>query len=69
MGISFDSILLPISHTGYHHIKTDKAKWMKIGAAWPHQDGNGFSVELELMPVQAVRIHLREVIEKEAPQS
>ena len=46
---------------------SDKAKWTKIGAAWPHQDGKGFSVELEVMPVAGGRIHLREVTEKEMP--
>jgi len=44
---------------------TDKAKWMKIETARPHQDGKGFSVELELMPVQGGGINLREVTEKE----
>ena len=40
----------------------------EIGAAWSQQDGNGFSVELELMPVQAGKF-LREVTAKEEPQS
>jgi len=46
---------------------SNKAKWTKIGDVWPHNDDKGFSVELELMPVQNGRIHLREVTAKEAP--
>ena len=40
-----------------------KGIWTKIGAAWPHRDGKGFSVELELIPVasgDALSITLRE---------
>ena len=45
----------PLSHYAYYAKDidgNDKAKWAKIGAAWPHQDGKGLSVELELMPVR-----------------
>ncbi len=29
----------------------DKAFWTKIGAAWAHEDGNGFNVTLTAMPI------------------
>lgn len=35
-----------------------KAFWTRIGAAWPHQNGNGFTVQLDCYPVDG-RIVLR----------
>ena len=29
--------------------KTQK-KWTRIGAAWPHEDGEGFNVQIDVMP-------------------
>lgn len=37
----------------------DKAFWTRIGAAWAHQDGNGLTVQLDLVPVNGGRIVLR----------
>jgi hypothetical protein len=31
--------------------KGQKAIWTKIGAAWPHSSGTGFSIELDAFPV------------------
>ena len=31
--------------------KNQKAIWTRIGAAWPHNSGPGFSIELEALPV------------------
>lgn len=28
-----------------------KAKWTAIGAAWPNHDGEGFSVQLDALPL------------------
>jgi hypothetical protein len=28
-----------------------KAIWTRIGAAWPHEKGKGFTIELEAFPV------------------
>lgn len=36
-----------------------KAFWTRIGAAWLHDDGNGQSLQLDLMPVGGGRIVLR----------
>ena len=30
--------------------KDDKAHWVRIGAAWPHKDGKGMSLQLDLLP-------------------
>lgn len=43
----------------YHVPDRENAYWTKIGAAWPHKDGKGFSLELELMPTASARITLR----------
>lgn len=29
----------------------DRAFWAKVGAAWPHQDGEGFNVSLTALPI------------------
>ncbi|HOY78373.1 MAG TPA: sigma factor [Hyphomonadaceae bacterium] len=36
----------------------EKAFWSRIGAAWPHKDGNGFSIKLESFPLNG-RIQMR----------
>jgi hypothetical protein len=28
-----------------------KAFWLKIGAAWPHESGKGFNVNLDALPI------------------
>mgnify|MGYP001344927372 CR=1 FL=1 len=40
-----------------------KAFWTRIGSAWPHQDGQGFNVQLECLPLDG-RITLRIPSEK-----
>jgi hypothetical protein len=35
-----------------------KGFWTRIGSAWPHQDGKGFNVQLEVVPLDG-RITLR----------
>lgn len=37
----------------------DKSFWTRIGAAWQHEDRNGLTLQLELVPVGAGRIVLR----------
>lgn len=36
----------------------DKARWTPIGAAWPHDDGNGYNVTLVAVPLNG-RLVLR----------
>jgi len=31
--------------------RNQKAIWTKIGAAWPHEKGKGFTIELEAFPI------------------
>lgn len=37
----------------------ENARWVEIGAAWPHQDGKGFAIDLDALPLEG-RIVLRE---------
>ena len=37
----------------------DSAFWTKVGAAWSHEDGKGFSITLSCMPLNG-RLTLRE---------
>jgi hypothetical protein len=43
----------------------DKAFWTKVGAAWQHDDGQGFNLSLTALPVNG-RLVLRKPTEKEA---
>jgi hypothetical protein len=43
----------------------DSAFWTKIGAAWPHQDGKGFNIQLSCMPLNG-RLVVREPKAEEA---
>lgn len=40
-----------------------KGFWTRIGSAWPHADGNGFNVQLDVVPLDG-RITLRVATEK-----
>lgn len=35
-----------------------KSYWTRIGAAWPHNDGEGFNIQLECVPLDG-RVTLR----------
>lgn len=40
------------SHAVYHvEGEGQKKFWTKIGAAWPHDDGEGFNINLTCLPV------------------
>jgi len=53
------------SHIVYHVRDTQDGKgfWTRIGAAWPHSDGKGFNVQIDLLPPDG-RITLRIPSEK-----
>jgi hypothetical protein len=48
--------------------KTKKAIWTRIGAAWPFENGKGFSVELEALPIDG-RLVLAEPKQDDAAQA
>jgi hypothetical protein len=39
----------------------EKAYWTQIGAAWQNQDGKGFNIKLNLLPLDGTEIVMREV--------
>jgi hypothetical protein len=39
--------------------RDDKAFWTRIGAAWDHKDGEGLTLQLDLVPTGTGRIVLR----------
>jgi hypothetical protein len=54
------------SHIAYHvrdRGEGKKAFWTRIGSAWAHADGKGFSIQIENVPLDG-RITLRVASEK-----
>jgi hypothetical protein len=53
------------SHIVYHvrDREGQKAIFTRIGAAWPHKDGNGFNIQIETIPLDG-RITLRVASDK-----
>jgi hypothetical protein len=53
------------SHVAYHVREREgqKAIFTRIGASWPHKDGNGFNIQIESVPLDG-RITLRVASEK-----
>ena len=39
--------------------RRDRKFWTRIGAAWNHEDGEGLTLQLDLMPITTGRIVLR----------
>ncbi len=42
-----------------------KSVWTRVGAAWPHADGQGFNVQIECVPLDG-RLSLRVITERDA---
>lgn len=42
----------------------DSSNWDEIGAAWPHQDGKGFSLKLAYLPLNGADLSLRVATDK-----
>ena len=47
------------AYIAYHVPDRRNAHWARIGAAWPHKDGKGFNLKLELLPADGGNITLR----------
>ncbi len=41
-------------------VGTEKSSWTQIGAAWANGDGKGFSIKLNLLPLDGSDIVMRE---------
>ncbi len=44
--------------------KGDNSFWTKVGAAWPHRDGKGLSLQLSVIPISG-QIVLRQPLLKQ----
>jgi len=53
----------------YHVPERENAPWTRIGAAWTHQDGEGYTLQLELVPMAGGRIVLRKFEPKAEAQA
>lgn len=53
------------THIAYHVRDRERGKgfWTRIGSAWPHADGHGFNLQLDVVPLDG-RITLRIATEK-----
>lgn len=53
-------------YIAYHvrHRESGKGYWTRIGSAWPHADGKGFNLRIDIMPLDG-RITLRLLSESE----
>ena len=48
------------THTLFHVTgEGDDQNWNLIGAAWAHQDGKGFNLDLEMIPMKPGRFVVR----------
>ena len=53
-----------VKDTGAGENGEKRGVWTKVGAAWPNKDGKGFSVVLDVVPLDG-RLMLREPLEKD----
>jgi hypothetical protein len=42
--------------------------WLKIGALWPHKDGKGYSMKLDLLPRGDAELVIRTIEDKQTAQ-
>ncbi len=55
---------LPINTVNHFRNRENrKGFWTRIGSAWAHKDGNGFNIQVEIVPLDG-RITLRVATEK-----
>ena len=54
------------THTLFHVTgEGDAQNWTRIGAAWAHQDGKGFNLDVEMIPMKPGRFVVREAKPKQ----
>ena len=55
------------THIAYHvkDIGKDDSIWTRIGCAWPHTDGKGFNIQMDVLPIDG-RISLRTTPEEKS---
>lgn len=59
-----------IAYTVKERRKGQKPIWTRVGAAWPHKSGTGYSIELEALPVDGRLVLIEPKAETaEAPEA
>ena len=49
------------THRAYAVSKNgDKTYWREIGAVWQHEDGRGFNLKLDYLPLNGAEVVIRE---------
>jgi hypothetical protein len=60
----------PPSHRVYAVTRNGKRNfWQAIGAVWPHNDGDGFNLVLDYLPLNGADIVIRKPKAEEAEQA
>ena len=54
------------AYEAFHIPEREGAPWTRIGAAWTHLDGDGYTLNLDLIPATGGRIVLRKYEPKQA---
>jgi hypothetical protein len=58
------------SHRVYAVTRNGKKRfWQPIGAAWPHNDGDGFNLALDYLPLNGAEIVIRKPKPENADQA
>jgi hypothetical protein len=58
------------THRLYAVTKTGESKfWQPIGALWAHQDGNGFNLRIDYMPLNDAELVIRVKGDKQAERN
>ncbi len=47
---------------------SDPNFWTRIGSSWPHKDGKGFNLKLDLLPLDGSTIVIREIVADDEQQ-
>ena len=56
-----------LAYTVKNRGRNQKAIWTRIGAAWSHSEGNGFSIELEALPIDGRIVLIEPKADEELP--
>lgn len=63
-----DALNAPDYLAWYVTQKGTKSFWNKVGAAWKHKDGKGYTLQLETCPING-RIVLREPLDEASTEA
>jgi hypothetical protein len=56
-----------LAYTVKNRGRNQKPIWTRIGAAWPHKGGTGYSIELEALPIDGRLVLIEPKADEEVP--